>query len=152
MTATLDLWPIGNCQVSALVDRAGRFVWGCVPRVDGEPTFCSLLDDRPRGGEEGSSGFWDIDLEGCVETRQSYVRNTPVLITRHSDADGNAIEVVDFAPRFRRNGRMYRPVAFCRIVRPVAGSPRVRVRLRPARDWGARSPSGRGAAIISATC
>lgn len=140
MTATLDLWPIGNCQVSALVDRAGRFVWGCVPRVDGEPTFCSLLDDRPRGGEEGSSGFWDIDLEGCVETRQSYVRNTPVLITRHSDADGNAIEVVDFAPRFRRNGRMYRPVAFCRIVRPVAGSPRVRVRLRPARDWGAQAP------------
>src|SRR3546814_9202800 len=51
MTATLDLWPIGNCQVSALIDRAGRFVWGCVPRVDGDPLFSSLLDDNPPGGE-----------------------------------------------------------------------------------------------------
>ena len=44
--SSLDLWPVGNCQVSALVDRKGDFVWGCVPRVDGEPIFSSLL-----GGE-----------------------------------------------------------------------------------------------------
>lgn len=136
MTATLDLWPIGNCQVSALVDRAGRFVWGCTPRVDGDPAFSSLLDDAPRAGD-GARGFWEIDLEDCVLTEQRYMRNTPILVTRHADAAGNAIEVVDFCPRFRRNGRMYRPVAFARIVRPVAGSPRVRIRLRPARNWGA---------------
>ena len=35
--SSVDLWPIGNCQVSALVDRAGQFVWGCVPRIDGDP-------------------------------------------------------------------------------------------------------------------
>jgi len=29
----LDLWPIGNCHVNALVNRARRFVWGCLPRV-----------------------------------------------------------------------------------------------------------------------
>ncbi|MCM8730507.1 glycoside hydrolase family 15 protein [Hephaestia sp. GCM10023244] len=137
MTATLDLWPIGNCQVSALVDRSGRFVWGCTPRVDGDPAFCSLLDDAPPAGE-GAFGFWEIDLDGVVETTQSYRRNTPILVTRHADAAGNAIEVIDFCPRFKRNGRMYRPVAFVRIVRPVAGSPRVRIRLRPARNWGAR--------------
>ncbi len=45
MTASVDLWPIGNCQVSALVDRAGVFVWGCVPRVDGDPAFSALLDE-----------------------------------------------------------------------------------------------------------
>lgn len=135
MTATLDLWPIGNCQVSALIDRAGRFSWACVPRVDGDPAFCSLLDDRLRG-EDGARGFWEIDLEGTATTSQHYLRNTPILVTRHTDSDGNAIEVVDFCPRFSRNGRTYRPVAFVRIVRPVAGSPRVRVRLRPARAWG----------------
>ncbi len=32
---------------------------------------------------------------------------------------------------------MYRPVAFVRIVRPVAGSPRIRVRLRPTTSWNA---------------
>ncbi len=135
MTATLDLWPIGNCQVSALVDRAGRFVWACVPRVDGDPAFCSLLDDAPPGGK-GARGFWEIDLEGCVETTQHYLRNTPILVTRHMDAEGNAIEVTDFCPRYNRAGRIYRPVAFVRIVRPVAGSPRICVRLRAARDWG----------------
>ena len=141
MTATLDLWPIGNCQVSALVDRAGRFSWGCVPRVDGDPTFCSLLDDSPRGGE-GARGFWEIDLEGSTSTAQRYLRNTPILVTRHADDDGNAIEVIDFCPRFSRHGRTFRPVAFVRIVRPVAGSPRIRVKLRPARDWG-KADAGR---------
>jgi GH15 family glucan-1,4-alpha-glucosidase len=128
---SLDLWPIGNCQVSALVDRTGRFVWGCAPRVDGDPLFSALL-----GGEEPAAGFWGIDLEGVVSTEQRYERNTPVLITRHTDAAGNAIEVVDFCPRHERMGRSYRPVGFARIVRPVAGSPRIRVSLRPTSDWG----------------
>ena len=135
MTATLDLWPIGNCQAAALIDRRGRFVWACTPRIDGEPTFSSLLDSNPPGGE-GARGFWEIDLENSVSTTQSYLRNTPILITRHEDADGNAIEVTDFCPRFQRAGRVYRPVAFVRIVRPAAGSPRIRVRLRPSRNWG----------------
>jgi len=144
MTATLDLWPIGNCQVSALVDRAGRFVWGCVPRVDGDPAFSSLLDAAPRAGE-GAHGFWEIDLENCAHTRQHYLRNTPILVTTHTDADGNALEVVDFCPRYTGEGRVYRPVAFARIVRPLKGSPRIRVRLRPSRGWGAeQAPTTRG--------
>lgn len=144
MTASLELWPIGNCQVSALIDRAGRYVWGCIPRVDGDPAFSSLLDDAPRAGE-GAYGFWEIDLEGTVQTTQSYLRNTPILVTNHVDADGNALEIVDFCPRFKRNGRMYRPVAFVRLVRPVAGSPRIRIRLRPSTDWGsAKAATTRG--------
>ncbi|MDB5686433.1 MAG: glycoside hydrolase family 15 protein [Rhizorhabdus sp.] len=137
MSASLDLWPIGNCQLSALIDHAGRFVWACVPRVDGDPAFCSLLDDKPHKTSD-SRGFWDIELDDCVQTSQHYLRNTPILVTRHADAAGNAIEVIDFCPRFFRSGRMYRPVAFVRIVRPVEGSPRIRVRLRPAHDWGAQ--------------
>src|SRR3546814_5732655 len=90
----------------ALIDRAGRFVWGCVPRVDGDPLFSSLLDDNPPGGE-GATGFWEIDLEGCVETTQYYLRNTPILVTRHADASGDAIEVIDFCTRFSRHGRTY---------------------------------------------
>jgi GH15 family glucan-1,4-alpha-glucosidase len=127
----LDLWPIGNSQVSALIDRGGRFVWACVPRVDGDPLFSALI-----GGEEPKAGYWAIDLEDGVSVEQHYLRNTPILISRHTDAAGNAIEVVDFCPRFERMGRIYRPVAFARIVRPVAGSPRIRVSLRPARGWG----------------
>jgi GH15 family glucan-1,4-alpha-glucosidase len=128
---SLDLWPIGNCQVSALVDRAGSLVWACVPRVDGDPVFSSLLAD-----EDASDGHWKIELEDCVRTTQAYIRNTPILRTVHEDKDGSSIEVIDFCPRFTRSGRVYRPVAFARIVRPLSGSPRVCVRLRPTREWG----------------
>ena len=128
---TLDLWPIGNCQVSALVDREGRFVWGCVPRVDGDPLFSALL-----GGEQPETGYWGICLEDSVSIEQQYIRNTPILVTTHRDSHGGAIEVIDFCPRFAREGRTYRPVAFARIVRPIAGSPRVRVALRPTCGWG----------------
>lgn len=131
MTPSLDLWPVGNCQVSGLVDSAGCLVWGCVPRVDGDPMFSALL-----GGDEPTAGFWAIELEERIATEQEYQRNTPILVTRHRDASGGEIEVVDFCPYFRRTGRSYRPVAFARIVRPIAGSPRIRVRLRPTRDWG----------------
>ncbi|MBY9064504.1 DUF5911 domain-containing protein [Sphingomonas yunnanensis] len=127
----LDLWPIGNCQVSALVDRQGRFVWGCVPRVDGDPLFSALL-----GGEAPDNGYWGIEIEDSVSVEQEYIRNTPILVTRHVDSHGGAIEVIDFCPRFAREGRTYRPVGYARIIRPVAGSPRVRVRLRPTCGWG----------------
>lgn len=138
MTMSLDLWPIGNCQVSALIDASGRFVWGCVPRVDGDPLFSALL-----GGGELETGFWSIDLEDCAHTTQSYLRNTPILVTRHRDMSGGEVEVVDFCPYFRRAGRYYRPVAFARIVRPVAGSPRIRVRLRPTSNWGSSTCGAR---------
>ncbi|MDO6414696.1 glycoside hydrolase family 15 protein [Sphingomonas sp. BIUV-7] len=131
MTATLDLWPIGNCQVSALIDRDARMIWACVPRVDGDPLFSALI-----GGETPDTGYWAIELEDCVSVEQSYVRNTPILISRQTDALGNAIEVIDFCPRFERLGRSYRPTAFARIVRPVAGSPRICIRLRPTCGWG----------------
>ena len=129
--STLDLWPIGNCQVSALIDRLGDIVWACVPRVDGEPVFSSLL-----GGDQAAHGHWAVELDACLSVEQSYLRNTPILTTRKTDESGNAIEIIDFCPRFRRLGRTYRPVAFVRMVRPVHGSPRIKVRIRPTQHWG----------------
>src|SRR3954469_13015257 len=132
--ADLSLWPIGNCQVSALVDREAGFVWGCAPRVDGDPLFCSLLG--PKGESALPRGEWRIAVENQVAVEQSYLRNTPILTTRLTDSDGSVAEVFDFCPRFERSGRMYRPVAFARIVRPLAGAPRLRGALNPATAWG----------------
>jgi len=134
--ADLSLWPIGNCQVSALVDREAGFVWGCAPRVDGDPLFCSLLE--PVGEGPIPRGEWRIAVDNQVSAEQSYLRNTPILTTRLTDSDGAVAEVFDFCPRFERSGRMYRPVAFARIVRPLQGAPRIRVTLNPATGWGGR--------------
>jgi len=130
--SNLNLWPIGNCQVSALIDAAAGMVWACQPRVDGDPMFCGLLEPKQAQGE------WRICLEDQVSAEQRYLKNTPILVTRLTDADGAAADIFDFCPRFERSGRMYRPVAFVRIVRPVAGAPRVKVALSPATGWGAR--------------
>ncbi|MDP3405186.1 MAG: glycoside hydrolase family 15 protein [Brevundimonas sp.] len=130
---SLDLAPIGNCAISALIDRRGRYVWACAPRVDGDPIFSALMN-----GDEPGHGFWAIELEGVVEISQAYVHNTPVLRTVLTAGDGASVEILDFAPRHRKHSRIYRPLAFGRIVRPLAGAPRIRVRLRPSADWGAR--------------
>lgn len=128
----LELWPIGNCQVSGLIDDTGALVWGCVPRVDGDPVFSSLLN-----GDQRDAGIWRFELEGQVSARQEYIRNTPNLVTTLEASDGSAVEILDFCPRFERSGRMYRPVAYVRIVRPISGNPRVRVVLNPTKNYGA---------------
>jgi len=132
LTSNLELWPIGNCQVSGLIDEAGAFVWGCVPRVDGDPIFSALLDDGQR-----DSGIWRFEIEGQCDTHQEYIRNTPHLVTTLTARDGSAVQILDFCPRYERSGRMYRPVAYARIVRPISGNPRVKVILRPTKNYGA---------------
>ncbi|KPF79330.1 glucoamylase [Brevundimonas sp. AAP58] len=129
----LDLAPIGNCAISALIDRQGRYVWACAPRVDGDPVFSALMD-----GDAPDHGFWSLEMEGQASAEQAYLPNTPVLRTVLTASDGAAVEIIDFAPRHKKHSRTYRPLAFARIVRPLSGSPRIRMRLRPAADWGAR--------------
>jgi len=129
----LDLAPIGNCSVSALIDREGRFVWACAPRVDGDPIFSALMD-----GDDPEHGFWSIELSDMASIEQAYVRNTAVLRTVMTDERGASVEILDFAPRHLKHSRIYRPIAFARVVRPLSGAPRITVRLRPSADWGAR--------------
>lgn len=131
---SLELWPVGNCQVSALIDPLGSVVWGCIPRVDGDPAFCALL----KNGDTPEAGAWRIELENQVSVKQRYLRNTPILFSRLTDASGGEVDVISFCPRFEREGRMYRPVAFARIIRPVSGSPRLKVCLRPMTGYGTR--------------
>jgi hypothetical protein len=133
MTQNLDLAPIGNCTISSLVDRCATHVWCCAPRVDGDPIFCTLLDDGP-----ASRGCWAIDSEGAAKFEQTYIRNTAVLRTRVTLPGGGAFDIIDFAPRFRQSGRIYRPGALVRLLRPVSGAPRIRIRLWPASEWGAQ--------------
>jgi GH15 family glucan-1,4-alpha-glucosidase len=136
MTASLDLFPIGNCSISALVDRSGRFVWSCFPRVDGDPVFCELLAGS-QAETPDAAGFWSVEMDGLVAVEQAYLRNSAVLETVMTDERGAQLRIVDFAPRYRQSGRTYRPLALVRMLQPLKGAPRIRVRLRPATNWGA---------------
>ena len=135
MSQSLDLALIGNSSVAALVDAKGEIVWACMPRLDGDAVFCSLL--RERRGDGNDYGFFAVELAGFSHSEQEYLPNTAIVVTRLYDRDGNAVEITDFAPRFRQFGRMFCPVTLVRQVRCLAGSPRITIRLRPARDYGA---------------
>lgn len=133
--ASLDLAAIGNCNIASLIDTHGAHVWTCLPRLDGDPVFCSLL--RPAADTHASAGSFVVELEGFVSSSQQYVRNTAIVETVLTAEDGSSIRITDFCPRFRMFDRMFRPMMIVRIVEPVAGHPRVRVRVRPLAENGA---------------
>ncbi|MBI1250516.1 MAG: glycoside hydrolase family 15 protein [Alphaproteobacteria bacterium] len=130
----LNLSPIGNCSVSALMDGDAQCVWSCAPRVDSPPVFSALLSGGDRT-DRTLNGIWAIDVEDCASVTQAYERNTAILRTVKTDVYGSAAEIIDFCPRARLFNRVHRPPAFFRIVRPLSGAPRIRVRLRPVQGW-----------------
>src|SRR5262249_28328407 len=134
----LDLAVVGNSIIAALVDRRGRIVWSCWPRFDGDPLFCSLLNDS---GREDGTGFFDVALENEAGATQSYVGNTAILTTTLTDGAGGVVRITDLAPRFKQYGRIFRPTMLMRRIEPLVGTPRIRIRLRPRFDYGALEPT-----------
>ena len=126
----LDLAVIGNGRTAALLDPTARLVWWCMPRFDGDPIFCRLLS----GKEE--KGFSDVALDDLVDFRSEYLRNTAVVSTILTNRRGDAIRIVDFAPRFRHFGRIFRPPQLIRLIEPIAGLPRITIRSRPTANYG----------------
>jgi hypothetical protein len=56
--ADLELWPIGNCQVSGLIDEEAGLVWACVPTVNADPVFRSVLN-----GDRHRDDVWRLELD-----------------------------------------------------------------------------------------
>src|SRR5262249_4597371 len=115
---------------AALADIGGRLVWWCFPRFDADPVFSRLL----AGNEE--KGFCDVVLENMVSSQCTYVRNTPIPQTILRDAGGSVLSITDFMPRFKRFERVYNPPQIFRRIEPVAGLPRITVRVRPTFNYG----------------
>ncbi|EWY41014.1 glucoamylase [Skermanella stibiiresistens SB22] len=140
----LNLALIGNCSFTALLDTNARIVWSCLPRPDGDPVFCSLLNGA--GGATGDGpppdwGYYEIDLLGHAGSEQRYLPNTGIVETILHDGNGSAVEILDFAPRHQHHGRSYRPTTIIRLVRALRGNPRIVVRLRPRFDYGEVEPA-----------
>ena len=129
----LDLGVVGNCEVSALIDRQGRLVWMCLPHPDGDPVFSALLT---RNLGASAHGVFAVDVADLAGAEQCYVHNTAIVETTLHDAHGGAIRITDFCPRFRASGRMFRPMMLIRMIAPIAGRPLVRLRLEPTARYG----------------
>ncbi len=135
--ATLDLALIGNCSLSALVERSGSIVWCCMPRFDSPPVFDALMQSTDGLPLDGAM---TVELENCTRCEQAYDSGTAIVRTQLWDDRGQGVELADFAPRFLDRDRIFRPAQIVRRVRPLAGHPRVRITVRPRGDWGAAAP------------
>ena len=118
---------IGDLQTAALVTTDGVLDWFCCPRFDSPSVFASLLD-----AERG--GLYRIapDRDDYV-TRQLYLPDTAILITRFMTPDGVG-EVHDFMPVIEgpATGR-HRLVRNIRVVR---GTMRFAIELQPRFGYG----------------
>jgi len=118
---------IGNGRVLGLVGPDTSIDWLCLPRFDSPSVFARLLDQE-RGGS------WAFEGDGPWTTTVSYVRNTNVVRTEVVGADGR-FEILDLAPRIMQGLKIDAPVEITRLVRPLSGTPRIRVRFDPRPDY-----------------
>jgi GH15 family glucan-1,4-alpha-glucosidase len=92
---------IGDCETAALVSRNGSIDWLCWPRFDSGACFAALLGDT-------SNGRWQIapaaGTGADARVRRRYRRNTLILETEFTTADGSAAVLIDFMPL--RGGRV----------------------------------------------
>jgi GH15 family glucan-1,4-alpha-glucosidase len=119
---------IGDLHTAALVSTDGEIDWLCMPRFDSPSVFGSLLD-RDRGGH-----FQIRPASGHYTSRQLYLPDTAVLITRFMNTEGVA-EVIDFMPvsSQEHSAQHHRLVRLARVVR---GKMRLVFELFPAFGYG----------------
>ncbi|WP_405977521.1 glycoside hydrolase family 15 protein [Streptomyces sp. NBC_00158] len=122
---------IGDLQTCALVSSEGVLNWFCSPRFDSPSVFASLLDDD-RGGHFAITTDTARDAE--VVTRQLYMADTAVLITRSLTPEGVG-EVVDFMPVHEPHTATDRHQVV-RVMRVVRGTVRFVLECRPRFDYG----------------
>ena len=133
MDTRLDHGAIGNGRVLGLVAPDSSIEWLCLPRFDSPSLFGALLDDERGGCFRFTCGGRPV--RGIAR----YILNTNVLRTEFACGDARW-EVIDFAPRIARGGgRFDAPLEIVRMVRPLAGTPRITVEFHPRPDYG-RSP------------
>ncbi|HEX2741122.1 MAG TPA: glycoside hydrolase family 15 protein, partial [Rubrobacter sp.] len=117
---------IGDLYTVALVGTNGTIDWYCCPRFDAPSLFGAILD-KERGG------YWAIAPASTGwTTKQLYIPDTNVLITRFLSPDGVG-ELQDFMPIAARG---YRPHCMIRRVVCVRGRMPFRLEVEPRFDYG----------------
>jgi GH15 family glucan-1,4-alpha-glucosidase len=117
---------IGDLHTVALVGTEGTIDWYCCPRFDAPSLFGAILD-KERGG------YWAIAPASTGwTTKQLYIPDTNVLITRFLSPDGVG-EVQDFMPVAARG---HRPHCLIRRVVCVRGRMPFRLEVEPRFDYG----------------
>jgi GH15 family glucan-1,4-alpha-glucosidase len=120
---------IGDMRTVALVGNNGVIDWCCLPHFDSPSVFAAILDDC-------KGGFYSLAPAGECQTKQMYLPNTNVLMTRFFSDEGMA-EVIDFMPVGKEAGGKtdQQSRQIIRIAKAIRGPFRFRMECRPAFDY-----------------
>ncbi len=116
---------VGDLHSVALVGTNGTIDWFCCPAFDSPSVFGSLLD-------AGRGGFFALGAAIPARTRQFYIPDTNVLITRFFAEEGVG-EIQDFMPLRGSSTGWQRLV---RRVQCVRGTLPFRMRAAPRFNYG----------------
>ena len=116
---------IGDMHSVALVGNDGSIDWCCLPHFDSPSVFAAILDDA-------KGGFFRIAAAHGGNSRQLYLPETNVLITRFLSSEGVG-EVIDFMPISPSGGKDSHSIV--RIAHAVRGAVSFRVECFPACDY-----------------
>jgi len=117
---------IGDMQTAALVATDGTVDFMCLPRFDSPTIFASLLDQR-------NGGRFTLAPAGQHVTKQMYLPNTAVLVTRYL-SEGGVAEVIDFMP-VEKPGIATDKHRLVRMVRGIRGKMTLQARVEPRFDY-----------------
>jgi GH15 family glucan-1,4-alpha-glucosidase len=119
---------IGDLHTAALIGRNGSIDWLCLPRFDSPSLFAAILDDQ-------KGGRFKINVVGEATSRQMYVPDTNVLVTRFVTPSG-VVEVYDCMP-IEIDAPGARAVAhdLVRVVHCVRGTIELEMLCQPAFDY-----------------
>lgn len=113
---------IGNMHTAALVAMDGTIDFLCFPKFDSPSIFASILDAK-KGGH-----FSIVPEMKNMKTKQIYIPDTAILITRFFSDDG-IVEITDYMPVNEESCYSFNAVV--RKVKVVRGTVNFKVFCRP---------------------
>ena len=122
---------VGDLRSVALVGYDGSVDFACLPDFDSPAVFSALLTED--GATAGDNCF-TVRPRTCTRTKQLYLPDSNVLMTRFLDEDSVA-EVVDFMVPRAEGMPADHGHPLVRLVRAVRGTQEFTVRCSPAFDW-----------------
>lgn len=116
---------IGDLHTVALVGIDGRIDWCCLPHFDSPTVFASILDDKV-------GGSFELSAADTLVTRQMYLPDTNVLVTRSFTKDGLG-QIEDFMPIADEGEEKIHQIV--RKVSCVRGTVHFKLRCEPAINY-----------------
>jgi len=123
---------VGNMETVALIASDGSIDWMCLPHLESESVFASLLD-------KDKGGFFRISPRVSFTSSQQYEGHTNILKTKFICSSGKG-ELIDFMPPFKKSKYWHKQQILFRKLKCVKGYIPWRLVFQPRFKYASKKP------------